>query len=35
MFDRIALWAYNQNPILWESITLSILSLFITVVGVN
>ncbi len=36
MFDRMILWSYNQNPLFWEAVSLSTLSLFINVIlGVN
>ena len=36
MFDRMILWAYNQNPVFWESISVAVFIIFIVImIGVN
>lgn len=36
MFDRLKVWAYNQNPMFWENVGVALFVIVIgIVVGVN
>lgn len=36
MFDRLKIWAFNQNPVFWENVSVALFVIFIGImVGVN